>query len=351
MANGNGETSAGPQPNTWYPLRLGSSFVESSPSTKFCTLRYEFKPASIDKTQPGTLHKNKENRVSVEFHNNQPGKPKVAFEGSSEDYKETDAVLFFDGGEFKLEKLHRAFKSLKHKRVPGESNGLTGLSGACANGAGPSAEAHSPPLPKVARTQAVNRPSIHAMPVEVEKIDIGGPENIATRPVNNKTNTAHQPSNPNPFSPYNQDQYQDQDQDHDEHLDILGDDEPGTPNPLPSFHHTNTAVGFDINVPNHHAESDDDIDLFDDMPTENKGLSAAQALRAQVNGSGTGDVQFEQGAQGQETSSSGGESSTSGSSSASGSGSGSSSSSESDASDADGGGADSASSAGDIDIF
>ncbi|KAF3339706.1 ell-associated factor Eaf [Carex littledalei] len=174
--NGNGETSTGPQPNTWYPLRLGSSFVESSPSTKFCTLRYEFKPASIDKTQPGMLHKNKENRVSVEFHNNQPGKPKVAFEGSSEDYKETDAVLFFDGGAFKLEKLHRAYKSLKHKRVPGESNGLTGLSGACANGGGSSAEAHYP-LPKVARTQAVNRPSTHAMPDEFEKIDIGGTEN------------------------------------------------------------------------------------------------------------------------------------------------------------------------------
>lgn len=177
---------------------------------------------------------------------------------------------------------------------------------------------------------------------------------VATRPVNNKSNTVHQSSNPNPFSPSYHDTKpydQDEDQDHDEHLDILGDDEPGTLNPLPSSHHTNAAVGFDINVPSHNAESDDDIDLFDDMPAENDGLSAAQALRAQVNGSGTGDVQFEQGAQVQETSSSGGESSSSGSSSASGSGSGSSSSSESEGSDADGGGADSASSAGDIDIF
>jgi ELL-associated factor len=91
----------------------------------------------------------------------------VAFEGSSEDYKDTDAVLFFDGDAFHLEKLHRAFKSLKHKRVPGESNGLTGLTGAGTNGGGSSAEAHSPPLPKVARTQAVNRPSIHALPVSL----------------------------------------------------------------------------------------------------------------------------------------------------------------------------------------
>ncbi|XP_078153597.1 uncharacterized protein LOC144548754 [Carex rostrata] len=261
--NENGEMGTEPQPNTWYPLRLGSSFIESSPSTKLCTLRYEFKPASIDKTQPGTLHKNKKNRVSVEFHNNQPGKPKVAFEGIREDYKETDAVLFFDGGAFKLEKLHCAYNSLKHKRVSGESNGLTGLSSACANGGWSSAEAHYPPLPKVARTQAVNRPSTHAIPVEVEKIDIVEPENNA----------------------------------------------------------------------------------------ENDGLSAAETLRAQVNGSGIGDVQFQQGAQGQETSSSGGESSSSGSSSASGSGSGSSSSSESEGSDADGGSADSACSPGDIYIF
>ncbi|KAJ1689894.1 hypothetical protein LUZ63_014049 [Rhynchospora breviuscula] len=351
--NGNGEAGMGPQSNRWYPLRLGSSFVDHSSSTKFCTLRYEFKPASIDKTQSGMLHKNKENRVSVEFHNNQPGKPKVAFEGSSEDYKDTDAVLFFDGDTFCLEKLHRAFKSLKHKRVPGESNGLTGSSAAGTNGGGSSAEPHSPPLPKVARTQTVSRPSMHANPpVEVEKIDIGGPENTAAmRPMNNKTNIAHQPSNPNPFSPSYPDSRpygHDQDQDDDEHLDILGDDEPGTPNPLQSSHHASAAVGFDINIPNHHTESDDDLDLFDDIPTENEGLSAAQALRAQVNGSGTGDAQFEQGGQGQETSSTGGESSSSDSSSAS--GSSSSSSSGSDGSDADGGGADSASSAGDIDI-
>jgi hypothetical protein len=173
--------------------------------------------------------------------------------------------------------------------------------------------------------------------------------------VNNKTNTAHQPSNPNTSSPSYPDSrpydhYQDQDQDHDEHLDILGDDEPGTPNPLRSSQHTSSAVGFDINIPNHHVESDDDVDLFDDALADHDGLSAAEALRAQVTGSGAGDAQFDQGGRGQETSSSGGDSSSSGSSSASESRSASSSSSGSEASAADGGGADSASSAGDIDI-
>lgn len=81
----------------------------------------EFKPASVDKTKPGLLRKTKENRVSVEFQNNQIGKPKVTFEGSSEEYKENDAVLFFDGETFRLERLHRAVKQLRHLRLPGES--------------------------------------------------------------------------------------------------------------------------------------------------------------------------------------------------------------------------------------
>jgi ELL-associated factor len=114
------EPKTAPQPDRWYNLTLGPSFKEQ-PSNKYCTLRYEFKPASIDKTKPGLFHKNKDNRVSVEFQNNQLGKPKVTFEGSSEDYKENDAVLFFDGQNFRLESLHRAVKQLRHLRLPGES--------------------------------------------------------------------------------------------------------------------------------------------------------------------------------------------------------------------------------------
>ncbi|KAF9616078.1 hypothetical protein IFM89_028544 [Coptis chinensis] len=90
------EPDTAPPPDHWYNLTLGPSFKDNS-STKFCTLRYEFKPASIDKTQAGSLHKTKENKVTVEFQNNQLGKPKLSFEGSSEDYKDNDAVLFFDG--------------------------------------------------------------------------------------------------------------------------------------------------------------------------------------------------------------------------------------------------------------
>ncbi|KAJ3695679.1 hypothetical protein LUZ60_001056 [Juncus effusus] len=329
MANGFGNGGFGrttePEANRWHDLKLGSSFKNQK--SKFCTLRYEFKPASIDKTQPGSLHKSKENRVTVEFHNNQPGKPKVSFEGSSEEYKELEGVLFFDGEEFKLEKLNRAFKSLKHKRVPGESN-LTST-GTSTNG-----ESHSPPLTKVARTQNINRPSTHAVPVEMERIDIGEPENTGTRPTTNKpTNSSYQyqptntNTNPDPFSPSSSNQ------DQDSPLDILGNSKSSPPIP---------AVGFDINVPTNQ-DFDDEINIaFDDDLDNNDegGMSAAQALmRAQQQEEGNGDVQLENREREAETSSSGGGSSSSGSSSGSGSGS----SSETDA-------ADSASS-GDVDVF
>ncbi|XP_026399337.1 ell-associated factor Eaf-like [Papaver somniferum] len=122
MAKNNGEEpSTSPQPDHWYNLTLGSSFKDDSSTKKFCTLRYEFKPAPIDKNQPGSLHNSKDNKVTVEFHNNLPGKPNVTFEGSSEDYKDNDVVLFFDGSTFRLERLHRAFKRLRHVRLPGDS--------------------------------------------------------------------------------------------------------------------------------------------------------------------------------------------------------------------------------------
>ncbi|KAF5956343.1 hypothetical protein HYC85_003568 [Camellia sinensis] len=149
------EPNTAPQPDRWFNLTLGSSFKDHYPSSKFCTLD-EFKPASIDKNQAGLLHKNKENRVTVEFHNNQPGKPKVTFEGSSEDYKENDAVLFFDGESLRLERLHRAIKRLRHVRLPGES-----AAAAAGTSLGPAVGATSPPTSKMAKVQTLNKSIPH----------------------------------------------------------------------------------------------------------------------------------------------------------------------------------------------
>lgn len=125
----------------------------------------EFKPASIDKNQPGTLHKNKDNRITVEFRNNQQGKPNVTFEGSSEDYKENDAVLFFDGSSFRLERLHRAVKRLRHVRLPGES-ASSAVAVAAGTSAGPPAESAGSPPPIGKPTKLpFNKSTVPAVPV------------------------------------------------------------------------------------------------------------------------------------------------------------------------------------------
>lgn len=126
----------------------------------------EFKPASIDKSQPGSLHKSKDNRVTVEYHNNQHGKPKVTFEGVSEDYnyKENDAVLFFDGETFRLERLHRAVKRLRHVRLPGESAASVATGTVTV---APAVETYSPPVGKGANLQSSNKGVTHQIPVSV----------------------------------------------------------------------------------------------------------------------------------------------------------------------------------------
>jgi len=123
----------------------------------------EFKPASVDKNKPGLLRKTKENRISVEFQNNQMGKPKVTFEGSSEDYKENDAVLFFDGETLRLERLHRAVKQLRHLRMPGESAGAAAT--VVAAPSGPALDPRSSPVGKSVKPASHGRSTFQAVPV------------------------------------------------------------------------------------------------------------------------------------------------------------------------------------------
>ncbi|XVF71484.1 hypothetical protein PTKIN_Ptkin12aG0041000 [Pterospermum kingtungense] len=321
--NSNKEPSTAPKPNRWYNISLGSSFKDpNNPSSKFCTLRYEFKPASIDKNQPGLFHKTKDNRVKVEFENNQPGKPKVTFEGASEDYKDNDAVLFFDGETFRLERLHRAVKRLRHVRQPGESTAATTTT--TAPSAGPPADSYSPPPAKGLKHESSNKSQVMPLPLQVERINTGDFESGESRKENNSeypSSIPHQPTaSPDPKN------YESEEQ-----VDIVNDDDDndglGTANQENESEKVSTGIGIDINVP-HHADTDDeiaDVDVSDDE--EHKvGRNAAEALRAQVNAEGKEEQTSSS------SSSSGSESSGSGSGSES---SGSGSGSDSESSDGD----------------
>jgi len=82
----------------------------------------DFKPQSADSAKPGLLCHTEEKSVSVESQNKQIGKSEVTFEGTSEEYKESDAVLFFDGKRLRLELIDREVEQLQHIQKCGESS-------------------------------------------------------------------------------------------------------------------------------------------------------------------------------------------------------------------------------------
>ncbi|XP_031476002.1 uncharacterized protein LOC116247809 isoform X1 [Nymphaea colorata] len=314
--NATKEPSTAPQPDKWYDLTLGSSFTEAASSSKFCTLRYEFKPASIDKSQPGSLIKTKDNKVTVEFQNNQPGKPKVIFEGTSE-AKDNEAVLLFDGNSFRLERLHRAVKRLRHLRLPGESSSAAAAAAASAASASDPL-LRSPPHAKPSAAKplsvppsSVTKTALHSVvPVEVERIDIGEFGSSGAKPAD-KNSVDY--SNAVPILPTSSPIGK---SDESEKIDVLMDDDEAEAG-------LGEAPKMNLNMRNIENDSEDeiaDVDITDEEA--DKGPNAAEALRAQVN------AQARNGQTSSSSGSSGSGSSGSGSGSASGSGSGSSSDSE-----------------------
>ncbi|KAK4741537.1 hypothetical protein SAY87_025125 [Trapa incisa] len=310
------EPGTAPLPDRWYNLTLGPSFSHQS-SNKYCTLRYEFKPASIDKSKPGKLQKTKENRVSVEFQNNQPGKPKVAFKGSSEDYKDSDAVLFFDGENFRLERLHRSVKQLRHVRQLDEPSTA---SVAAAPQPGLPPEPQSSPVGKSRKPIHNATSTFQAVPVEVEHIDIGGPHipgpKFATK---GPTDFSEAPSEHAPASlnlPKNDEDAEDNNHEFDMD-ELFG----GATSDYEEDNAEHEKDNARTNVNSPHDGTDDEIADVDDCGDDEveRGQNAADALRAQLNAEGGNSEQ----------------SLSSSSSSGSGSGSRSTSSSGSEGSDDD----------------
>ncbi|KDP38030.1 hypothetical protein JCGZ_04673 [Jatropha curcas] len=314
--NSKEEPKTAPQPGRWYNLTLGPSFKEDASNNKYCTLRYEFKPASIDKSKVGSLHKNKENRVSVEFQNNQLGKPKVTFEGSSEDYKENDGVLFFEGETLRMERLHRAVKQLRHLRLPGESATAAAVA---AGQSGPAIEPRLSPVGKGLKPMQIGRSTpFPPVPVEVERIDVGEPQIPGAKAASKgiSGNPTDQPNVSNSWpSPKNEEA--------EEHQDIDIEDIFGSSSPYDNTAEQKGDGGVDVRVPRQNDTDDEIADVDDSGDEVEKGRNAAEALRAQVN------------AQERDEQTSSSSSSSESGSSGSGSGSGSSSSSDSEGSDED----------------
>ncbi|GAQ80656.1 hypothetical protein KFL_000590090 [Klebsormidium nitens] len=101
------------EPERWYPVTLGSTLAGSS-GDRLYTMRYTFKPASVRSSTSGSLHISGDNEVTMEFHPPAAGKPNFVFQGKAEPCKELEAVLFFDGESFTIEKLARSIGSLRH---------------------------------------------------------------------------------------------------------------------------------------------------------------------------------------------------------------------------------------------
>ncbi|XP_051006504.1 ELL-associated factor 2 [Acomys russatus] len=102
-------------------LKLGESF-EKQPRCAFHTVRYDFKPASIDTSCEGDLEVGKGEQVTITLPNIEGSTPPVTvFKGSKRPYlKECILIINHDTGECRLEKLSSNI-TVKKTRVEGSS--------------------------------------------------------------------------------------------------------------------------------------------------------------------------------------------------------------------------------------
>jgi len=90
-------------------LKLGASFTNPNARTVYHTLKYDFKPASVDVHKEATLQTGSNNSVTVTLpHLDGSGVPNTIFKGSQRDYTKKECVLIInrDTNEITLEKLH-----------------------------------------------------------------------------------------------------------------------------------------------------------------------------------------------------------------------------------------------------
>ncbi|XP_043988730.1 ELL-associated factor 2 [Gambusia affinis] len=107
--------------NQEHVLKLGETF-EKHPKSAFHTVRYDFKPASIDTTCEGELEVGKGEQVTITLPNLEGSSaPVTVFKGSKRPYmKECILIVNHDTGEYRLEKLNSNI-AVKKTRAEGSS--------------------------------------------------------------------------------------------------------------------------------------------------------------------------------------------------------------------------------------
>ncbi|XP_008326567.1 ELL-associated factor 2 [Cynoglossus semilaevis] len=107
--------------NQDHVLKLGETF-EKHPKSAFHTVRYDFKPASIDTACEGELEVGKGEQVTITLPNLEGSSaPVTVFKGSKRPYmKECILIVNHDTGEYRLEKLNSNI-AVKKTRAEGSS--------------------------------------------------------------------------------------------------------------------------------------------------------------------------------------------------------------------------------------
>ncbi|CAK6971718.1 ELL-associated factor 2 [Scomber scombrus] len=107
--------------NQEHVLKLGETF-EKHPRSGYHTVRYDFKPASIDTTCEGELEVGKGEQVTITLPNLEGSSaPVTVFKGSKRPYmKECILIVNHDTGEYRLEKLNSNI-AVKKTRAEGSS--------------------------------------------------------------------------------------------------------------------------------------------------------------------------------------------------------------------------------------
>ncbi|CAL8465585.1 g5121 [Coccomyxa elongata] len=108
-----------PSAGTSYPITLGETFLSETPSQSYCSLRYDFKPASAGRLRQGSIQL-QDNQATVNLPDTSYPGADMSFSGRHEHSRDgLDCVAIFDGVSWRLELVRSQVKGLKATRRAG----------------------------------------------------------------------------------------------------------------------------------------------------------------------------------------------------------------------------------------